>query len=84
MLTMATKSRSLLSVLRREAWGLPEIEGPDIKAARPIAEEAIPGQRLSNFYPAYLGEVIQDRYQLVCKLGCGRKCTVWLARVIKG
>lgn len=33
-----------------------------------------------RFYPVHLGEVFQDRYQTVAKLGFGSSSTIWLAR----
>jgi hypothetical protein len=33
-----------------------------------------------RFYPARLGEVFQNRYQIMAKLGFGTSSTSWLAR----
>lgn len=33
-----------------------------------------------HFYPVRLGEVFNDRFQTVAKLGYGSSSTVWLAR----
>lgn len=39
--------------------------------------EAIPKNR---YYPVRIGEVIQDKYQVLGKLGYGLGSTVWLAQ----
>src|SRR4051812_38469649 len=43
-----------------------------------IEEESIPTYRPENFYPVRIGEVFNDRYQVVGKLGYGSSATVWL------
>lgn len=43
-----------------------------------IEEETIPGYVVD--YPTRIGEILQDRYQVVDKLGFGASSTVWLAR----
>ncbi|KAL4787454.1 kinase-like domain-containing protein [Aspergillus varians] len=45
-----------------------------------IEEETFPDYLASRYYPIQIGEVIQDRYQVVGKLGFGVTSTVWLAR----
>ncbi|KAL3472249.1 kinase-like domain-containing protein [Aspergillus californicus] len=45
-----------------------------------IEEETLPDYRASRFYPIQIGEVFEDRYQVVGKLGYGVTSTVWLAR----
>lgn len=46
----------------------------------PIEEESIPTYRPDKFYPVYIGEVFDQRYQVVGKLGYGSSATVWLCR----
>lgn len=46
-------------------------------------EETIPGYIASRYYPARIGEIIKERYQVVGKLGFGASSTVWLARDMK-
>ncbi|KAG5746518.1 hypothetical protein H9Q70_010792 [Fusarium xylarioides] len=48
-----------------------------------VEEEEIPGYVASRFYPAHLGQVFQQRYQAVTKLGFGSSSTIWLARDLK-
>ncbi|CAK1360865.1 SRSF protein kinase 3 [Cercospora beticola] len=53
---------------------------PAIPLDSKIEEETLPDYVASNFYPASIGEILQDRYQIVGKLGFGGTSTVWLAR----
>jgi hypothetical protein len=48
-----------------------------------VEEEEIPDYLASRFYPVYLGQVFQDRYQAVTKLGFGSSSTIWLARDLR-
>ncbi|KAK9238774.1 kinase-like domain-containing protein [Lipomyces kononenkoae] len=45
-----------------------------------VEEETMPEYRSKHFYPARLGEVFNDRFQTVAKLGYGTSSTTWLAR----
>ncbi|KAM5508252.1 magnesium ion transporter [Microsporum canis] len=45
-----------------------------------IEEETIPNYIASRYYPTRIGEIFEDRYQVVGKLGFGATSTVWLAR----
>ena len=47
---------------------------------RKVEEETCPDYCASNYYPARIGDIIQNRYQIVGKLGYGTTSTVWLAR----
>ncbi|KAI6754037.1 hypothetical protein HG530_013213 [Fusarium avenaceum] len=48
-----------------------------------VEEEEIPDYLASRFYPVHLGQVFQDRYQAVTKLGFGSSSTIWLARDLR-
>lgn len=48
-----------------------------------VEEEGIPDYLASRFYPVHLGQVFQDRYQAVTKLGFGSSSTIWLARDLR-
>jgi serine/threonine-protein kinase SRPK3 len=48
-----------------------------------IEEETIPDYVASRYYPVRIGEVFQDRYQVVSKLGFGACSTAWLARDVE-
>ncbi|KAK1965901.1 kinase domain-containing protein [Colletotrichum sublineola] len=45
-----------------------------------VEEETIPEYISEHFYPVRLGEVFNDRFQTVAKLGYGSSSTIWLAR----
>ncbi|KAG6031391.1 hypothetical protein E4U41_007583 [Claviceps citrina] len=51
-----------------------------IDESKTIEEEDIPGYKPEYFYPVELGEVIDERFQTVTKLGYGSCSTIWLAR----
>ena len=48
----------------------------------PIEEERAQDYDSRNFYPVQLGEIFNDAYEVVCKVGFGGNSTVWLARNI--
>ena len=51
-----------------------------IPASEKIEEETIPGYVATRYYPVRIGQIFQNRYQVVSKLGFGTTSTVWLAR----
>ena len=48
-----------------------------------VEEEELPDYQANRFYPVQLGELFQDRYQFVAKLGFGSSSTTWLARDLR-
>ncbi|RDL42459.1 uncharacterized protein BP5553_02438 [Venustampulla echinocandica] len=54
-----------------------------IEANQQVEEGELPDYRVDRFYPVRLGEVFQDRYQVIAKLGFGSSSTIWLARDLK-
>lgn len=50
-----------------------------IDSSIPVEEENLPLYNPRFFYPVRLGEVFDDRYQVVAKLGFGASSTVWLS-----
>jgi serine/threonine-protein kinase SRPK3 len=46
----------------------------------PIEEETIPGFNSRNFYPVNPGDLLNNRYRIVAKVGWGTTSTVWLAQ----
>ncbi|KAI1154094.1 kinase domain protein [Nemania diffusa] len=45
----------------------------------PVDEELLPGDRLKYFHPTQPGDVLDDRFKTIAKLGFGAGSTVWLA-----
>lgn len=43
-----------------------------------IEEETVRDSKLNYYYPVQIGEVFQDRYRVIGKLGYGSASTVWL------
>ena len=56
---------------------------PRIPSSQRVEEETLPDYVASRYYPANVGEVLRDRYQVVGKLGYGTSSTVWLARDLR-
>jgi hypothetical protein len=46
----------------------------------PIEEERIPGYHPTHFLPVNLGDLLNNRYKIVVKVGWGTTSTVWLAQ----
>ncbi|KAK2806996.1 hypothetical protein FQN50_005570 [Emmonsiellopsis sp. PD_5] len=51
-----------------------------IEDSQPIEEERLPDYQADLYYPAHIGQVFNNRYQIVGKLDYGVTSTVWLAR----
>ncbi|KAK2841617.1 hypothetical protein FQN49_006078 [Arthroderma sp. PD_2] len=51
-----------------------------VDASRKIEEETLPTYTPEKYYPARIGQIFKDRYQIVGKVGYGVFSTVWLAR----
>jgi len=58
----------------------PDSKAPVLSSAKPIEEETLPKYSPQAFYSAKIGEKLNDRYEVVAKLGYGMTATVWLAR----
>ncbi|KAF2456385.1 protein kinase [Lineolata rhizophorae] len=67
-------------VFRHPPWPPSPTTAPCLDPRQPIEEEKTPYYHPSQFYPARLGQILNDRYQLATKLGYGSSSTVWLAR----
>ncbi|OAX78133.1 CMGC/SRPK protein kinase [Emergomyces africanus] len=85
------KPFSTLSSVKSNATGPPEkprtlpVTGFDnIEIDQLVEEEELPDYKADRFYPARLGEVFQNRYQIIAKLGFGSSSTIWLARDLIG
>lgn len=46
-------------------------------------EEDLPNYKAERYYPVRIGEVFQERYQIVGKLGFGGGSTVWVCHDLK-
>ncbi|KKZ63881.1 hypothetical protein EMCG_01834 [[Emmonsia] crescens] len=55
-----------------------------VDASKKFEEETLPDYHPADYYPAQIGQVLADRYQIVGKLGYGVASTVWLGRDIQG
>ena len=45
-----------------------------------VEEETLPAYHPKHYYPAQIGELFEDRFQILSKLGFGSSSTIWLAR----
>ncbi|KAK3707586.1 hypothetical protein LTR37_012081 [Vermiconidia calcicola] len=68
------------ALLRRQPWPESSAIASRLESSQPIEEENSPYYHPGCFYPAQLGEVLGERYQIATKLGYGSGSTVWLAR----
>lgn len=75
---MATLTAAPLNPRHFPASGFIELD-----PAVPIEEELLPDYIAEIYYPVRIGEVLNGRYQVVCKLGYGTTSTVWLARDLR-
>ncbi|PWY77410.1 protein kinase [Aspergillus heteromorphus CBS 117.55] len=58
--------------------------GPLLPKEKLIDEEVYAGYNSKSYYPAKAGEVLDNRYQLVVKVGWGVSSTVWFALDMRG
>jgi serine/threonine-protein kinase SRPK3 len=68
---------------REESRMLPTGGFKTVETGQPVEEEELPDYRADRFYPVQLGEVFQERYQIIAKLGFGSSSTTWLARDLR-
>ncbi|GFN16452.1 kinase-like protein [Aspergillus tubingensis] len=83
MSTTFIRVLSPLAALRHRPWPSSPAVAPQLDIKESIEEEKTPYYSPAKFYPAHIGEVLNDRYQLVTKLGYGSSSTIWLARDLK-
>ncbi|KAJ4004822.1 hypothetical protein NW766_011556 [Fusarium irregulare] len=67
-------------LLYRRPWPISKAVAPKIDPSIVIEEEESPRYYPERFYPITTGQVLNGRYQVAVKLGCGSSSTVWLAR----
>ncbi|EXJ96109.1 CMGC/SRPK protein kinase [Capronia coronata CBS 617.96] len=75
----SSNARQGLSNLLHSRGNSPHPQPDTISGLKVIEEETLPRYNAESFYPARLGEVLNDRYKLLVKLGYGMTATVWLA-----
>ena len=81
MAALKNTARTLLSPLRHQPWPLSTAIAKRIDINKLIEEEKSPYyNNPARFYPAHIGDVLDNRYQIAGKLGSGSNSTVWLAR----
>ncbi|KAK4545354.1 hypothetical protein LTR36_003534 [Oleoguttula mirabilis] len=49
-----------------------------LESDEPIEEQTLPHYQPSDFYPVHVGELFNERYQVLGKLGYGSKSTIWM------
>jgi hypothetical protein len=54
-----------------------------IDPSRVVEEEKVRGYKAEHYYPVHVGEVFQDRYSVISKIGYGSASTVWLCRDLR-
>lgn len=51
-----------------------------VDACEKVEEETLPMYKAERYYPAQIGQIFKDRYQVVGKVGYGGGSTAWLSR----
>ncbi|KAL5342292.1 protein kinase [Aspergillus crustosus] len=80
MATIPPRTISLFRALTHCPWPASTVVAPRLALNEPIEEEHTPYYDPARFYPARVGDVLNNRYQLATKLGYGSCSTIWLAR----
>ncbi|KAB5583084.1 hypothetical protein GE09DRAFT_289850 [Coniochaeta sp. 2T2.1] len=82
----ASKSRCILRLntpfmaLRHQPWPPATAVADRLDPAQIFEEEKTPYYSPDRFYAMRLGQTLNQRYQIVTKLGYGSSSTVWLAK----
>lgn len=72
--------RMRFSQLQMSPLTFPKSGFDSIDVSEKIEEETLPTYKAEKYYPAQIGDIFKDRYQIVGKLGYGVTSTVWLCR----
>lgn len=72
-----------LVALHKKPLSLPSSR-PDLPQDEAVDEEIYPSYNLKKFYPARPGAVLDNRYQVLVKVGWGVSSTTWFARDMRG
>lgn len=46
----------------------------------PLEEQTMPFFHRKHYYPVRIGDILNDKYRIISKLGYGAYSTVWLAK----
>lgn len=71
---------SSLRALHYSLWPLFTVVASALDKSQSIEKERTSYYDSKRFYSTYLGEILNDRYQIATKLGYDINFTVWLAR----
>ncbi|GLA01218.1 hypothetical protein AnigIFM60653_011079 [Aspergillus niger] len=78
--SMGSDIPSTTSKITQNAQKFPTSGFDIIQPDEKVEEEELPDYEARHFYPVRLGEIFQNRYQVVAKLGFGSSATTWLSR----
>lgn len=70
----------LSRALKHRPWPRSTAIALKIPVAEAVEEECTPYYDPARFYPARIGDILNNQYQLTTKLGYGSNSTTWLAR----
>ncbi|KAJ5585433.1 uncharacterized protein N7459_005233 [Penicillium hispanicum] len=80
MATFRSRLMSPVRIFKHHPWPPSTAVAPKLPVDEAVEEECTPYYDPARFYPARLGDVLNNRYQLATKLGYGSGSTIWLAR----
>lgn len=73
-------NRQTISNLLHSRNSSPHTAADTISGHKHIEEETLPKYNADHFYPVRIGDLLNDRYKVLAKLGYGMTATVWLAK----
>ncbi|KAI9163410.1 protein kinase [Paramyrothecium foliicola] len=76
----AVRRAHLRADIVNPAQGLSDADFETLPIDKPIVEENLPNYKAERYYAAHIGQILQDRYRIVGKLGFGGGSTVWACR----
>ncbi|KAE8151541.1 kinase-like domain-containing protein [Aspergillus avenaceus] len=80
MAGMKFRTMGPLSILKHRPWPPSPAVAPRLDVNQCFEEENTPYYHSAHFYPTRIGEILNNRYQVVTKIGYGTSSTIWLAR----